>query len=164
MKFTFTNNFPISRVDEVVSYILGPRLWILSRDYPDILNWAEKAHQELKRQSKRVMVALDHNQIIGATVYQCHKQKPGALELKNITVRPEARGRYIASFLLRNTEIEGQRDFGSSHILLDTKATNFAIRFFLTKHRYQRLEQLDLYRLGAGEDVVYRKDLTRLAA
>lgn len=85
------------------------------------------------------------------------KPIPEALEVKNITVRPDQRGRHIASFLLRNAEIEGRADFQSTHVLVDTKARNFPIRAYLTKNGYHVKGVTDLYGLGAGEDIVYRK-------
>jgi len=36
--FRFTDNYPISRLDEIIEYISGPRLWIPASDYPDFLD------------------------------------------------------------------------------------------------------------------------------
>lgn len=157
MDFRFTNEFLPSRIDEIVNYMLGPRLWIPSTDYPDALDWAQKAYTELKRESKRALLALSRGEVVGVLVYQRHKRIPEALEFKNLTVRPDQRGRYVASFLLRNAEIEGGRDFKSEYVLADSKAANLAVSFFLTRHRYRIVGKRDLYGLGAGDDVIYRK-------
>jgi len=159
MDFKFTNNYPVSRLDEIVSYLLGPRLWIPSTDYPDFLDWAEKVHGELKKDAKRALIALSENNVVGVTIYQRHKKYKDALEIKNLTVRPDMRGRYIASFLMRNTEIEGQREFGSKYALCDAKANNYPVRLFLMKHRYKIIREEDLYELGSGKDIVYQKNL-----
>lgn len=157
MDFKFTNEYPASRLDEIVSYLSGPRLWIPQTDYPDFFDWAEKVHKELKADSKRVVVAFSGCDIVGVTVYQRHKKFRDALEIKNLTVRPDMRGRYIASFLMRNTEIEGCNEFNSKYILCDAKANNYPVRLFLLKHQYKIVRREDLYGLKSGEDIVYRK-------
>lgn len=159
MNFKFTNEYSLSRIDEIVSYILGPRLWIPHIDYPDFLDWADKTHKELKKENKRAVVALSNNEIVGVTIYQRHKKYKDALEIKNLTVRPDARGRYIASFLLRNSEIEGGKEFDSKYAVCDAKVKNLAIRSFLLKNQYRITGNNDLYGLNAGDDTIYKKSL-----
>ena len=158
MDFKFTNNYPISRLDEIVFYLLGPRLWIPNADYPDFLDWAQKVHGELKKDIKRAMLAISGNEIVGVTIYQRHKKHKDALEIKNLTVRPDMRGRFIASFLMRNAEVEGRREFNSKYVLCDAKADNLAVRFFLMKHQYKIIRKEDLYGLNSGEDIIYKKN------
>ncbi|PIT88067.1 MAG: hypothetical protein COU29_03575 [Candidatus Magasanikbacteria bacterium CG10_big_fil_rev_8_21_14_0_10_36_32] len=159
MDFRFTNEYPTSRLDEIVNYLLGPRLWTPHANYPDFEDWVQKTHQEIKDGNKRVIIALSLNQIVGVMVYQRHKKYTKTLELKNLTVRPDLRGRYLASFLIKNAEIEGTMEFGSVNVLCDAKANNFGIRLFLTQHRYQIVGETDLYRLSSGSDIIYRKNL-----
>ncbi len=159
MQYLFTNEYPLSKLDEIVAYLLGPRLWIPRTDYPDFGDWSQKAHEDLKKERKRALVALSGANIVGAAIYQRHKTDHDALEIKNLTVRPDERGRYIASFLMRNAEIEGRRDFKVRRVLCDAKRTNAGIRWFLLKHRYVIAGAADLYRLGSGDDIVYQKDL-----
>lgn len=160
MQYLFTNEFVPSRIDEIVAYLGGPRLWIPQVAYPDYDAWLEKVHRELRTEQKRALVAFAHGAVCGATIYQRHKQLADVLEMKNITVRPEEQGRLIASFLMRNTEVEGLRDFpGITSVVCDAKADNVPIRSFLLKHRYLPVGQTDLYGLGAGADVVFRKEL-----
>ncbi len=158
MDFKFTNEYPVSKLDEIISYLLGPRLWIPQIDYPDFSDWAEKTYKELKTDNKRALVVFSGFNIIGVAVYQRHKKFKDALEIKNLTVRPDVRGRYIASFLLRNSEIEGTKEFHSKYILCDAKARNYAIRLFLLKNRYKVFGKNDLYGLSSGDDFLYRKD------
>ena len=160
MDFRFTNEYPVSRIDEIVSYLLGPRLWIAQTDYPDFSDWAEKAHAQLLSEKKRALVALERNNIIGVVVYQKHKKHADALEMKNLTVRPDRRGRYIASFLMRNAEIEGGREFKAKYAIGDAKASNTSMRMFLLRNGYRVLAKDDLYKLGAGEDLIYKKTLS----
>lgn len=160
MHFIFTSELGVPRTDEIVSYLLGPRLWIPRQDYPDFEDWIERVHRDLKQETKRVLVALANNVIVGAIIYQQHKACEFGLEIKNITVRPDQQGRYIASFLLRNAEIEGRRDFQSRVVVCDTKAANEAVRWFLQRHRYRVVNEVDLYGLGVGHDLVFRKELS----
>ena len=163
MDFKFTNEYPVSRLDEAVSFLSGPRLWIPQNDYPDFLDWAQKTHNELKSDVKRAIIALSRNNIIGVVIYQRHKKDKSSLEIKNLTVRPDARGRYIASFLLKNAEVEGAQEFHPEFITCDAKAKNLKIMYFLLRHHYKIAGKDDLYRLNSGEDVVYKKRLDAFA-
>ena len=113
----------------------------------------------LKRESKRAIIALAGNNIAGVVIYQRHKQEKDTLEIKNLTVRPDVRGRYIASFLLRNSEIEGGKEFGARHVLCDAKSENLAITTFLLRNRYSVINQSFLYAWGTKKDTTFRKDL-----
>lgn len=137
MEVLFTSERTVRMADEIVDYLLGPRLWIPQADYPDFEGWVQKVHGQLKREEKRALVGIARGRVVGAVVYQRHLALPGALEVKNITVRPDLQGRHVASFLLRNAEVEGRRDYGSSVIGVS-----------------------DLYGLRAGEDVLFRKRLS----
>lgn len=161
MRIVFTSEISTQRTDEIVSYMLGPRLWIPQVDYPDFDTWAQKVHTQLKRGGKRSLVALVNGQVVGVVVYQRHTNYPNTLEIKNITVRPDQRGRHIASFMLRNAEIEGVQDFQASSVILDAKASNTSFRVFVIGQRYRPMAEMDLYGLGSGKDVVYRKALSR---
>jgi ribosomal protein S18 acetylase RimI-like enzyme len=92
-------------------------------------------------------------------IYQRHKKYKDTLEIKNMTVRPDMRGRYVASFLMRNAEIEGQREFDSRYVLCDAKANNYPVRLFLMKHQYKIVRKEDLYGLNSGKDIIYQKSL-----
>lgn len=159
MNFTFTTDDTFKRADEIVDYLLGPRLWIPRLDYPDFFAWVDRTHAQLKSEEKRAIVALSGGNVCGAVIYQKHKTEPDTLEIKNITVRPDMRGRYVASFLVRNAEVEGALDFKANRVVLDAKKRNSAIRSFLFKGGYLPLQTMDLYALGAGEDIVYAKRL-----
>jgi len=163
MQMLFTNEGIDARADEVVDYLRGPRLWIPQHDYPDYDDWLERVHAQLKNEQKRTLLALSSGRIIGAIVYQRHRSRPQAVEIKNITVRPEAQGRHVASFLLRNVEVEATRDYaGTTEILVDAKADNTGIRLFLLRHRYRIAAHQDLYALGAATDLVFTKPISTL--
>lgn len=159
MELLFTSERTQSRADELVDYLRGPRLWIPRADYPDFDDWSEKVHAQLKAEHKRALLALSHGAVVGAVIYQRHVTEPMTLEIKNVTVRPDMRGRYIARFLLRNAEIEGRADFGVRRVVLDAKASNVALRRYVEGQGYVSAEVRDLYGLGGGADVLFRKRL-----
>jgi ribosomal protein S18 acetylase RimI-like enzyme len=160
MNFTFTNQIPHSKLDELLEYLRGPRLYLAQADYPDHESWLHKAYGELSSNKKRAIVASHNGRVVGATIYQRHKEKPELLELKNFTVRPDYEGRYVGSFLLRNTEIEGLREFKDIiGITLDSKTNNHAFKHFVTKrHGYFIAHKTDLYSQGTGEDYIFQKN------
>jgi ribosomal protein S18 acetylase RimI-like enzyme len=160
MHYSISNELGTSRTDEIVEYLTKPRLWVPEADYPDFSVWVERVHGQLKSEDKRAIVAMERGSIVGAIVYQKHKTLADTLELKNISVRPDASGRYLASFLLRNAEIEGARDFNVSKATCDAKVSNVGIRMFLLRHRYVVQGEADLYRLGAGGDLVFGKPIS----
>lgn len=159
VEFTFTSEGMDRRADEVVDYLRGPRLWIPKMDYPDFDAWCVKVHSQLKSEGKRALVALHSSNIVGAIVYQRHQTEGDTLEVKNLTVRPDMQGRHIASFLLRNAEVEGAHEFGVRQALIDAKVSNWGIRAYLLGQGYQILGATDLYGLGSGDDIIYHKPL-----
>lgn len=159
MEILFTSERTTSRADELVDYLRGPRLWIPRADYPDFDDWSEKVHAQLKSEHKRALLALSRGVVVGAVVYQRHLTELGSLEIKNVTVRPDMRGRYVARFLLRNAEIEGRADFGVRRAVLDAKASNVSLRRYVEAQGYAATAVRDLYGLGGGADVVFRKRL-----
>jgi ribosomal protein S18 acetylase RimI-like enzyme len=161
MEILFSTEQSIRLADEIVDYLRGPRLWIPKVNYPDFDAWTEKVHAQIKNEAKRAILALSFGELVGAVIYQRHKEEPEALELKNITVRPDLRGRYVASFLLRNAEIEGCQDYGVSRVLVDAKADNYGIRALFLQSGYKTVEAMDLYGLGAGTDIIYSKSITQ---
>lgn len=157
MRIVFTSEESWSRADEIADYLLGPRLWIPENDYPDYADWVERTREQLRQESKRAIVARSGGTVIGAAVYQRFRKDPRVLEVKNITVRPDFHGRHVASFLVRNAEVEGARDFGSVSVRIDAKASNVGVRRLLLGAGYLPGSPADIYGLGAGPDVVYTK-------
>lgn len=160
MEVLFTSDRTVRMADEIVDYLLGPRLWIPQGDYPDYGDWVQRVWAQLRSEEKRALIAVCRRRVVGAVVYQPHRALPGVLEVKNLTVRPDLQGRHVASFLLRNAEVEGVRDFGSREVTLDAKVRNAAIRAFLLRNGYSVSGVHDLYGLRAGDDVVFRKGLS----
>lgn len=155
----FTNDCH-NRLDEIVDRIVKPRLWFSQGkfvDYPDIGDWAQKTYVELNREIKRAFIALINGRLVGVIVYQRDKVDPGVLELKHLSIDEMLAGRRIASFLLRQAEIEGVKKFHPALIRCDVKVFRIAVQSFLRANHYQLITATDLYGLKAGLDAVYEK-------
>lgn len=162
-EFRFTNEHPSGETGRIIEVLRRPRLWIPTRrDYPDFDSWLIKTEAHIRDGSKRAMLAYMGRQPVGAIIYQEHETRPGAINIRNISVSPDAQGRYVGSFLLRNTEIEAaQHDFpGCSEMVVDTKVSNAGMVGFLAAAGYNIEAVEDLYGLGSGLDAILEKSLT----
>jgi ribosomal protein S18 acetylase RimI-like enzyme len=160
--FWFTNDHSEAGAATVIDVLRRPRLGIPTHtDYPDFDEWLSKTEAKIQDSRKRAMLAFHGGKAVGAIVYGRHETEPGMLAIRNISVEPEASGRYVASFLLRNVEVEARdHDYaGVNQAIVDTKTVNNSMLLFLARHGYQIQEITDLYGLGAGLDAVLMKPL-----
>lgn len=161
-EFRFSNDLNPSQTGQVMDVLRRPRLWVpTERDYPDHDQWLQKVEGQIATGDKRAMVAFSCGKAVGTVIYQRHQESPNVLEVRNISVSPDSSGRYVGSFLLRNSEIEGaQHDFpGVDHVMVDAKLSNIKMGHFLLAHGYGLHEVTDLYGVGAGLDAVFVKPL-----
>jgi ribosomal protein S18 acetylase RimI-like enzyme len=159
-EFRFTNEHSSSETGNIVEVLERPRLWIPTQhDYPDFSSWVLKTEARIAEGSTRAMIAYLGTTPAGVVIYQQHETKPETVKVRNISVSPDAQGRYIGSFLLRNTEIEAMKyDFpGCKQIMVDTKQANTRMISFLIGQGYSISEVSDLYGLEAGLDTVMVK-------
>lgn len=161
--FRFTNETSGRNTDATATLLVQPRLWIPGGDYPDHMRWREKALEEIKQGSKRTMLALWGSDPVGQIIYQRHPQDPAIVEIRNISIEPHARGRLIASFLLRQVEAEASIEFpGATTLVGDTKVTNTGLLAFAASHGYsaQLMQQLDSpYAHNGTPDVAFSKTI-----
>lgn len=160
-EFRFTNEHRASEVGNVAAVLGRPRLWIpTGLDYPDHPQWLERAEDQIQTGKKRVMLAYRGVEPIGAVVYQRHEARPTVVEVRNISISPDSRGRYIGSFLLRTTELEAVRhDFpDTASVMVDTKLTNKGMITFLEANGYALESITDLYGTGV-DDAVFLKPI-----
>lgn len=161
-EFRFANEHTAGEVGNVITVLRRPRLWVpTSRDYPGHDDWLQRTEAEIALNQKRAMVAYQGGSPVGAIVYRRHEEDPSIVEIRNLSVSPDVSGRYIGSFLLRNTELEAvSHDYpGTDTIMADTKATNTEMIDFLQNHGFVLEDLTDLYGLGAGLDAVLTKTI-----
>lgn len=159
-EFRFTNDHSSSGVADVVDVLRQPRLWIPTQeDYPGHAEWLDKTEALIGSGQKRAMSAHMGRDAIGAVIYQQSLDTPSTVEIRNISVLPDARGRYVGAFLLRTAEIEARRnDFkGVEQFVVDTKLPNEEMISFVQSQGYSIVDIIDLYGLGTGLDVVMSK-------
>jgi len=156
MNYNFTSDFDLK---STIEFLAGPRLWVPRTQYPDFLYWLDKVEYELENQTKRGLFCYVNSELIGSVIFQRHKTNKDYLEIKNLTISPNHKKRFIASFLLRNAEIEGKRLFNSTNCICDAKANNINITTFLLKHHYTISGMTDLYNIKSGIDNVFIKPL-----
>lgn len=163
-EFRFDNNHTSAQAADIVDVLRQPRLWIpTEKDYPTHRSWLDKTEAQIVDGPKRAMAAYMGRDAVGAVIYQRSTEQPNLLEIRNISVSTDARGRYIGAFLLRNAELEAVRnDFiGVDEIVADTKITNEEMITFLISQGYSIKDITDLYGLGTGLDVVMSKSVSK---
>ena len=157
----------LNRVEQllVVGVLRKPRLWIPTQtDYPEHDAWLQKVESELETGKKRSWLVKVNDQPAGALVYQRHSSLPNTLEIRNISVEPEASGQLVGSFILHNTEKQARVDFPEvTEVMVDTKISNTEMLGFLMRHGYTLQEVTDLYSQGASLDAVLTKQLAPTA-
>ena len=138
-EFKFTNDHSPSQIGNIIDVLRRPRLWIpTEQDYPNHDVWLDRVEAQVLAGTKRAMLAYHEGRPVGAVVYQRHTDRSDVLEIKNISVDPEAAGRYVGSFLLHNSVLEAEKvDFpGVEEVTVDTKQTNRGMIKFLLDHEY----------------------------
>jgi ribosomal protein S18 acetylase RimI-like enzyme len=161
-EFRFTNEHRLSEVGKVIDVLKRPRLWIPTNDdYPAHGQWLEKTEAEIAAGTKRAMISYYNNEAVAAIVYRRHETQNNVVEIRNISVVPEARGRLIGSFALVNTELEAVRhDFPDTEtITVDTKISNAEMIGFLENHGYSVQEIANLYDQSTGPDAILAKHM-----
>jgi ribosomal protein S18 acetylase RimI-like enzyme len=138
LDFRITNELSPRNLDATANLLIQPRLWIPEGDYPAHTDWRDKALAEIAAEKKRAMLAYWGNEEVGSVVYQRDPIDPRRVEVRNISIEPKARGRYVASFLLRQVEAEAPIDFpGVDEVVADTKRTNSSILAFAISNGYR---------------------------
>ena len=124
-----------------------------SLGYPNYADWTEKAETELLTGIKKGVIAYNNGMLAGDIICQSHKDLSGALnvlELKNIRIHPEVRGRRFASFMLRQAEIEFPNDL----ILVDARRNQRDMINFLFSEGYKPIASSNLYEPDVGDIVM----------
>lgn len=160
-EFLMRNDLQPRHIGDAIGVLTEPRFGITEGSYPDYSYWIEKVADQLGKNEKRAMMMYWGQNAVGTILYQRHRTEKLTVEIKNISVSPGAEGRHIASFMLRNVEHEAtQNDFpGCNRILVDTKVSNRDMIGFLFDQGYTPIATADLYELGAGQDIVFEKNI-----
>ena len=92
----FSNQPNGRNIDAASELLVRPRLWVPGGDYPAHAEWVDMTLAQIEEERKRAMVAYIGDEQVGVLVYQRHKTDPLKLEIKNLSIEPQARGRATA--------------------------------------------------------------------
>lgn len=138
LDFRFSNDPTSRNIDAAAFLLTQPRLWIPGGDYPGHMDWRDKALADLAAERKREMVAFWGNETVGGIIYQRNPADPTVVEIRNVSIENYARGRHVASFLLRQVEFEAPYDFPNvTSISCDTKLANTGFIKFMIYNGYK---------------------------
>ena len=146
--FSFRDISGTRSINQAVNFLARQSL-----GYPNYSDWIEKAETELLTGIKKGVIAYNNGILAGDIICQSHKDLSGALnvlELKNIRIHPEVRGRRFASFMLRQAEIEFPHDL----ILVDARKDQRDMINFLFSEGYKPIASSNLYEPDVGDIVM----------
>jgi RimJ/RimL family protein N-acetyltransferase len=161
--FRIGNELRGRHVDAVANLLIQPRLWVPYGDYPDHVEWRDKAVSEVESERKRAMVAWWGNEEVAVCIYQRDPRNAQRAEIRNLSIEPGARGRGLAPFVLQQVVCEAAYDFpGVETIVADVKRTNAEMLAFALKYGFhiKAVESLEgNYAHNGIEDVVLSRSL-----
>ncbi|MEK6760528.1 MAG: hypothetical protein AABX93_01245 [Nanoarchaeota archaeon] len=144
--FSF-RSIELKNLDETTQFVASQNL-----GYPNYEAWIEKMRSELSFGIKHGILAYNNGIIVGDIVFQKHKQLVDFLELKNIRIHPNLRGRNFASFMLRQAELE----MPQSPVIVDARVNQADMINFLISQGYSSVTQMPLYD-SHNQDIVMVK-------
>lgn len=159
MDIRITNEMTSSRAGKVMDVLRAPRLWIPTReDYGNGHDtWLQKVESELITGKRNALLARVGDCSVGTIVWRKNPDEDGVIDIRNISINPEIKGRYFGAFMLRNMEYCIRETNPEATLLrVDTKATNHDMLAFLAHQDYEAVDFLDIYESGKP-DVVLEK-------
>ncbi len=101
MRFEFTDIESVEELNQCIDFLYKQDL-----SYPNYRGWVPKCKAELVDGYKKGIITFFERRIVGDVIYQPHKKNPGFLEVKNLRVHPQIRGRYCPTFMLKQVVVE----------------------------------------------------------
>lgn len=122
--------------------------------YPNYDNWVQRTESELFSGYKRAGLAYSNGILVGDVVWQPHKQFPRVREMKNLRISPQARGRYLGQFLLRQVEVEDKSEFDA--LIGDARETQEDLIRMMQDMDYRVLGKIHLYDEGRRDVILFK--------
>ena len=161
MNIRFTDEMNPRNAAGVIDVLRAPRLWIPTvADYGARHGeWLGKVEHGLIDGTRHALHARVGRQSVGAIVYRPNESDLRIIDIRNISIHPDVKGRRFGTFMLRNIEMLAQEQYADvERFRIDTKATNTEMLSFLSEQGYGLTSVSDLY--GDGKpDVVLEKSL-----
>ncbi len=124
-------------------------------DYPNYPDWVKRAVEEISLGYKMAILAFSEDVLVGDLILQPHKVFDGVLEFKNMRVNPKLQKRYFGAFMLRQGEVEADKN-NYSAIICDTHSDNLPVINMLKQQGYRVIARAPLYDENV-EEVVFGK-------
>ena len=150
-----------ARAAKVMDVLRAPRLWIPTyEDYgASVEGWLGKVEQELIDGKRHALYAQVGRQASGTVVWRPDIDDTSMIDIRNISIDPQVKGRYFGAFMVRNVEQLAREQYpNASTVRVDTKATNIDMLAFLARQGYSQQGTFDLYNSNKS-DVILHKSL-----
>ena len=123
--------------------------------YPGYQDWVQRAEAELLTGYKNVILGINGNRVVSDVMFQPHKQLGGrVIEVKNIRVDEQLRGRYFAGFMMRQLQTEVSEE--SDCILVDARSSPTDVISMLKSLGYVEVTRTPLYDTNEQDVVMTR--------
>ena len=126
-------------------------------NYQHYDEWVQRAEYELDGGSKKAILAYNDGRLIADLICQKHKQNSEAMEIKNVRVEGDMQGRHVASFLVKQAEMENF--WSSSLAVADVRSDRQDIISFMLECGFEETCTSHLYDLTNPPDVTLAKVL-----
>jgi len=129
-----------------------------SLGYPKYEDWVSLAIGEIHSSYKTCLLGFSDGVPVANFIYQPHKEISLFRELKNLRIMPPWRHRGLASFMIKQAEVEDTENLAG--IVCDVRESETDIIGFLTMLGYQKIAGLSLYDPNV-KDIVMVKPMAR---
>ncbi len=127
--------------------------------YPRYDDWVEYVCiPEIDTGTKKAVVCWAEGTIVGNIIFQRHKQLPRTIELKNLRINPNMRGRGIAHFLVKQLETDARQQ-GIERVIGDTDERRKDILALMQYMGYTFIQSTSLYSQDAI-DIIFMKEFS----
>lgn len=128
-----------------------------SLGYPNYEAWVERASHEMDAGYKQAVMAFYNGKMVGDIVFQPHKEIDKILEIKNIRVHEEVRGRNVANFMLKQIEFNFKNKYDA--FIVDAPKEKQDIKGLLLSTGYVPIVSVPLYS-NQSVDIIYARQFS----
>lgn len=126
--------------------------------YPRYFDWVDKTVVQLELGIKKAILCFEQGSLVGDIIYQPHQEISRFRELKNIRIHSKVRGRGVASFLLKQVEIDDVDSIDA--LIVDARKNATDMNDFLTYSGFMPIIGASLYDSNE-EEIVYLKPIKK---
>ncbi len=139
------------------SHELGDLIAFMHRQdlgYPRYHEWVDRARTELAAGYKGSILAYSGGRLAGNLVFQPHKTVTSLLEIKNLRIHDQYRGRDFARFMVRQLEVEAQGNYDA--LIGDVREERHQLLVFMQSLGFIPIHTISLYEEEKREVVIVK--------